>query len=544
MTPPSTGAERLAAALCDQVGEAPIIFGLLGDGNLLWVDHAVRHHGARFVATRHEHAAVAAATGHAHATGSPAIATTTHGPGLAQTTSALLTAVRARLPVLLVTGAVHPAARLHAQRADQRALVHATDATYVPVRSASTIEEDLAVALRALVEGPAVLDVDLAVLDGPAGPLPTPSRMAVVPRPAPPPSSPDPAMIERVAGMLTGAHRPLLLLGRGAADAAGPARALADVVGALIGTTLLGQGLLADHPRHIGVVGGFSTPAARAVLQDVDVVLALGASLTRYTVDSGRLLDGATIIQVDRDPRKIGDPVRVEVPIVADACRTTQALVAAVGDQEADVVQRVDIGRPLGARSDRIRNDPEGDDPRDVIEALDAAVPDDRSVVVGVGHYSGWAALGMRTPSPAARLLPWDFGAVGVALGAAIGVAVAGPRRPVVCVEGDGGVMMTLPELDTLAREALPILVVVLDDQGFGAEADILRRADLPTDRAWIPTPDLVAIARGMGLAAESARVPGVGRAVARLLGNLPALLHVRTSRQAVHHEIFAALGP
>jgi len=351
-------------------------------------------------------------------------------------------------------------------------------------------------------------------------------------------------MIERVAGMLTGAHRPLLLLGRGAADAAGPARALADVVGALIGTTLLGQGLLADHPRHIGVVGGFSTPAARAVLQDVDVVLALGASLTRYTVDSGRLLDGATIIQVDRDPRKIGDPVRVEVPIVADACRTTQALVAAVGDQEADVVQRVDIGRPLGARSDRIRNDPEGDDPRDVIEALDAAVPDDRSVVVGVGHYSGWAALGMRTPSPAARLLPWDFGAVGVALGAAIGVAVAGPRRPVVCVEGDGGVMMTLPELDTLAREALPILVVVLDDQGFGAEADILRRADLPTDRAWIPTPDLVAIARGMGLAAESARVPGVGRAVARLLGNLPALLHVRTSRQAVHHEIFAALGP
>lgn len=544
MTRTATGAERMAAALCAMTDRTPTIFGLLGDGNLLLVDHAVRRHGARFVATRHEHAAVAAAAGHAHATDRPAIATTTHGPGLAQTTSALLTAVRARLPVLLVTGAVHPAARLHAQRADQRALVQATGAEYVRVRAAGTVEEDVGVARRALAAGPVVLDVDLAVLDGPAGPAPTVGRMGVDPLPALPVPAPDPEDVARAAGLLVGARRPLLLLGRGAVDAIQPAQAVADATGALIGTTLLGHGLLAEHPRHVGVVGGFSTPATRALLEDVDVVLALGASLTSYTVDKGRLLDDATVIQVDRDPWAIGDPVRVQVPIVADATLTAQALESAIEGRPVEVVERVEVGPPLGPTHERVRTDPDGDDPRDVIEAIDSAVPDDRAVVVGVGHYSGWAALGLRTPSPAARLLPWDFGAVGVALGAAIGVAVATSHRPVVCIEGDGGVMMTLPELDTLARERLPVLVVVLDDRGFGAEADILRRAALPTDRAWIPTPDLVTVARGMGLSARTARGEEIGPSVASLMGQLPALLHVPTSRRAVHHEIFAALGP
>lgn len=546
------GAEALAAALAAHCPST--IFGLLGDGNLLLIDELVAAHGARFVATRHEHAAVAAAMGWAHATGGIGVATTTHGPGLAQTPSALITAVKAGLPVLLVTGAVHPAARLHAQRCDQRALALACGADHVEVRSAGTVVDDLLLALRRLRRGPVVLDVDLGVLEADVA-APTVQTIGALP-PAPTPA-PDPEVVAAAAGLLRRARMPLVLLGRGAESAVDHARSLADRLGALVGTTLLGQGLLDDHPRQVGVVGGFSTPEARRALADVDLVLAVGASLTRYTVDKGTLFAGVPKIQIDAEPMAIGDPVEVDVALVADAAEALRAIEGSLGDSTADPggsssgsgsgVARApgaDLrGRALGDPAERVTDDPDGDDPRDVLEALDRTLPRDRAVVVGVGHYSGWAALGLRAPDPRSRLLPWDFGAVGVALGATIGVATADPGRPTICVEGDGGIMMTLPELDTLAREGLPVLVVVLDDRGYGAEADILRRAGRSTDRAWIPTPDLVTIARGLGLHAASGRVDDLPTLVAEALADLPALIHVPTSRRAVHHEIFAALG-
>lgn len=535
------GAQVLAAAVASDIGDN--VFGLLGDGNLTLVDELVATHGVRFVATRHEHAAVCAALGWAHASGEVGIATTTHGPGLVQTASALITAVKAAAPVLLITGATHPAARLHAQRTDQRAFALACGAAHVKVASPKTILQDLDVARRTLRDGPVVFDVDLAVLDAEVSDstmLPRLDLPPVVPCPAP-----DPAAVAAAVDMLASRCCPLVLLGRGAVGALDTVQSLADSLNALVGTTLLGQGQLADHPLQVGVIGGFSSPLTRRRLRSVDVVLAVGASLTRYTTDNGRLFGDVPIIQIDRDADVIGDPVGVTVGIVADADTALRAIAAGLAQDRGIATGSHELPDPSRfPEPQRVRDDPQGDDPRDVLDIIDAVVPVPRGVVVGVGHYSGWAALHLRTAQPSDRLLPWEFGAVGVALGAAIGMAAAAPDRPTVCVEGDGGVMMTLPELDTIARVGLPILVVVLDDRGFGAEAHLLTRTGKPPDQAWIATPDLVSAAQGLGLHAARAGRGQLRSTVRDLLHELPALLHVPISRHAVHDEIFQALAP
>lgn len=535
------GAQALAAAVANDVGDT--VFGLLGDGNLTFVDELVVTHGVQFIATRHEHAAVAAALGWAHASGGIGIATTTHGPGLVQTASALITAVKSAAPVLLITGATHPAARLHAQRTDQRAFAVACGAAHVQVASESTILQDLDVARRTLKGGPVVFEVGLDVLNAEVPTSTTLPRLALPP-PVPCPSL-DPAAVAAAVQLLSAGRRPLVLLGRGAVGALDTAEGLADQIGALVGTTLLGQGLLSDHPSQLGVIGGFSSVPTRKRLLAVDVVLAVGASLTRYTTDSGRLFAGVPIIQIDCDPQAIGDPVGVEVGIVADAETALRAIAARLPVHLDPAPGSRELPDPtLPPEPRRVRADPDGDDPRDVLDAIDSVVPEERGVVVGVGHYSGWASLHLHTTKPSDKLLPWHFGAVGIALGAAMGMAAAAPHRPTVCVEGDGGIMMTLPELDTIARFDLPILVVVLDDGGFGAEAHLLARAGRVPDQAWIQTPDLVATAQGLGLRAATARGDQLRPTVRDLLQHLPALLHVLISRRAVHDEIFEALAP
>jgi acetolactate synthase-1/2/3 large subunit len=546
-----TGVGALAAAI--RGTGTTTVFGLVGDGNVALVDELVDRHGIHYVATRHEHAAVAAADGYARRVGRTGVATVTHGPGLAQTASALRTAVAARSPVVVLAGAVDPAARRHAQRFDQPAFVAACGATHLRVRTADSITVDIADAWRSSGEGPVVIDLplDLQRADVPAAAAPGTSAAPGSADPAalPAPSGePDPDVVARAADLLATSRRPLVLLGRGAvlADAGPAARALADHVGALVGTTLPVHGWLADHPRHVGVIGGFATPAARSLIRDCDVVVALGASLTRFTFDHGRMFPRAAVIHVDRDRRAIGDPVPATVALVADARRAAEALRTTVPVSAG--WPQADVARALVAEPDDkpgpTRDD--GPDPRAVLDALDLALPARRAVVVGVGHYSGWASLRLRVHPITGRCLPWEFGAVGVALGAALGVAAAGADELVVCIEGDGGVLMSLPELETLARERLPVLVAVLDDRGYGAEAHVLRASGRAPAVAHLPTPDLVSVAAGLGLPAARADTPDdLPDAVARVLGKgPPGLLHLPVSRQPVHDAVFAALRP
>lgn len=532
----------LADALVTEGTE--VVFGLMGDANMHLVADLVQRCGVRFVAVRHEAAAVMAADGYSRATGRPGVATVTMGPGLAQTATALTIARHARSPVLLVAGDTPIRDRLHVQSFDQAAFAATTAGVSRRVRRADTLADDVAMAFRSTRSGcgPVVLDVDmdLQAEPRPAGWTYRPSSALL---PSAQIRHPDPRRIEAVAALLGACERPVVLAGRGAVSAgARPALlALADHLGAPVATTLQAKDWFAGEPFDLGIAGGFSTGLARGVLGAADCVLAIGASLTQFTTDGGRLFGQARTVQVTVEPSDVGDPLAVDEVVLGDARLAAEALTATAVPavwswREAALSEHGPRRHPLDGVV--FVDDADGLDPRAVVAACNRRLPAERSTVVGIGHFGGFVAPALDVADPRALFTPWEFGSIGVGVPFGLGVAAALPDRPTVVFEGDGSLMQCVGELDTIARTRLPVLVVVLDDRAYGAEIHKLVDAGLDPSICHFPPRDLAAVARGLGCRALTARTTDeLESALTRLFPlEGPTVLHVPVSRQVRQH--------
>ncbi|MCL6648896.1 MAG: thiamine pyrophosphate-binding protein [Chloroflexi bacterium] len=545
---PRLGYHALADALVAEGVE--VVFGVMGDGNLHLITDLAERHGVRYLAARHEAGAVAMADGYSRATGRPGVCTVTHGPGLTQTGTPLIAARRARSPVVLIAGDTPVGARHHAQNIDQQSFALASAGAVQPLRGPAFIAEDTALAFRhvRLGAGPIVLNagLDVQLQPVPEAQRPAPSWEWLAP---PQRRVPDPERVAAVAARLEQSSRPVVLAGRGAvlAGARAALLALAERTGAVLATTLLAKGWFAGEPFVVGLAGGFADARARAVLAEADLVLAFGASLNPFTLDQGRLFPRAAIVQIENDPAQVGAFTRVADAILADARLAAEALLAALPATPRPGFRQPALQEQLAAPLPEPEYLPAADglDPRLVAIRADQALPPNRVVVVGIGHYSGYPAIHVGVADPRDLILPWQLGAVGLGLPVAIGVAVGRPGQPVVVFEGDGGVMMSLPELETAARERVPLLVIVLDDRAYGAELHLLTAAGLPTRLACFDNPDFVQVATALGMMAE--RVTNEASLIAALRrfdGSRSTLLHVPVTRQVVHWEIFRALRP
>jgi thiamine pyrophosphate-dependent acetolactate synthase large subunit-like protein len=495
-----TGAQRLAQTLRDSGVEA--VFGLIGGGNFLFATHVVDA-GARFVAARHEAGALAMADGWARVTGRVGVATVTQGPGLTNALTALVEAVKAGTPLLVVAGDTKAGAEDN-QDVDQDALARWAGAAAIRVRSPGTVASDAAdaLALAERVRRPVLLSVPVDVgATQLAGAQTVPLSPASPPRHAPAPAD----RVAAAAELLASAARPLVLAGRGAviAGARNALVELADRLGAPLATTAQAHGLFTGHPRALGIAGGFTAPESLRVLQSADVVLAAGASLTRWTTRNGQLFESARVVRVD-----IADSAELS----GDARATAEALAAqlpAAGPRPP--------WAPLHASAlPTDESGADGADPRAVIAVLDACLPPRRLAVVDSGHHMGWPAMHLRVPDARAWVFAQDFQAVGLGLAGAIGAAIGRPDHLTVAFVGDGGLLMSLGELDAAVAAKVPLLVVVLDDDAYGAELHHFAHEGVPTDLATFAPRDLAGVARALGARAERVRTPeGVPTALA-----------------------------
>ncbi|HEV2774019.1 MAG TPA: thiamine pyrophosphate-binding protein [Solirubrobacteraceae bacterium] len=489
------------------------VFGLAGSGNFV-VTNALVAGGARFVSARHEGGAVAMADGWARTTGRVGVASVHQGPGLTNTLTALAEAAKAHTPLVLVAGDTPPAA-LHSNfRIDQHDLVRAVGAAPELVSSPATAAADAARALRRaqLERRPVVLMMPIDTAAAAAAPEATPIT------PEPLPASPAPAAhaVARAADVLAAAQRPLIIAGRGAvlADAGRPIDALGERTGALLATSAMANGLFAELPYALGIAGGFASPLAARLLAQSDVILSLGAGLNHWTTRHGALLaGGARLIQVDVNAAAIGVHQPAEVAIVADAAAAATALLAeldarghrSTGRRTPEVCAAIAAGR---WRAEPYDDNPPPDtiDPRTLAIALNDLLPRDRAIAVDSGAFTGWPAMYLDVADPHAWLFCNAFQSVGLGFGAALGAAVARPDRVTVAALGDGGMFLSLPELDTAARLGLPVLVVVWNDAAYGAEVHHFAPMGQDVTIARFPDPDLAAIARGAGIAAHTIR--------------------------------------
>jgi thiamine pyrophosphate-dependent acetolactate synthase large subunit-like protein len=488
-------------------------FGLIGSGNFA-VSNALVAAGARFVAARHEGGAVTMADAYARVSRRVGLGSVHQGPGLTNAVTGLAEAAKSRTPLLLLAGETAASALRSNFRIDQAGLVASVGAVAERLHGAATAVADAARAYRraAVERRPVVLmmPLDVQAAECPDHGVTTPSPPTLRPvRPAA-------AAVAEAAAALAGARRPLILAGRGAVLAdAGPAlERLAERVGALLATSAGANGLFAGSPWSLGISGGFASPTAAASIGRADVVLAVGASLNMWTTRHGRLLDGAaTVVQVDDDPDAFGAHHRVDVGLLGDAAETAGLLLAELeglgappsGWREPSLAERIRSGAWSSAPFDDASG-AAGVDPRALSRALDALLPGERTVAIDSGHFMGYPAMYLRVPDASGFVFTQGFQAVGLGLASAIGAAVARPERLTVAALGDGGALMSLPELETVARLGARVLVVVYDDAAYGAEVHHFGPHGASLDLVRFPEVDLDGLARAAGLAAATVR--------------------------------------
>lgn len=487
------------------------LFTLMGDGNMYWAT-AMKHLGVRLIHVRHEHSACTAAIGYHSATGKVGAASVTCGPGLTQTMTALTTAARAQVPMVVFAGEAPLGSKWYNQAIDQAPLVTATGARYIaahsPARVLDHIREAFYVARFERVPVVIGVPMDLQKVAAPAKrPSYSPSETLL---PQAGLLHPDPRQVASLADRLVAARAPIIIAGRGAVSAgAGAAiEALANQTGALLATTLPARGLFRDHPFSIGVAGGFATKVARELFQASDLVVAVGASLTYFTVDAQSLFPQALVAQIDERPvgLKHGEAA-ADLYVRGDAAVCVEALLQALGTRVSAATVRSD------ALAERIRTTPpdsdddEGSsgalDPRRIVVELDAAIPKDWDIVSGTGH-SSYFYTHMSGRAPERFHAIREFGAIGNCLGIAIGVAVARGDGKVALLEGDGALIMHIQELETIQRQGIRMLIVALNDGAFGAEIHKLRHEGVDDSQAVFGRPHFRAIAKGFGLKGQT----------------------------------------
>jgi thiamine pyrophosphate-dependent acetolactate synthase large subunit-like protein len=318
-----------------------------------------------------------------------------------------------------------------------------------------------------------------------------------------------------IAELLGRAERPVFIAGRGAVGAGAELSALAERCGALLATSAAAKGLFAGNPWNLDVSGGFATPLAAELIRDADVVVAWGASLNMWTTRHGALVaPDAVVVQVDLEAAALGAHHRVDVGVVGDV-----GSVAVSTDIAGKIGYRSDaIGRRIEAEA-RWRDVPYDDlgdgehiDPRTASIALDDILPAERIIAVDSGNFMGYPAMFLSVPDQRGFCFTQAFQSVGLGLASAIGAAVAMPDRLPVAACGDGGFLMGISELDTVRRLALGMLILVYNDNAYGAE---VHHFGHPLSTVVFPETDMAAIARGYGCAAATVRKPSDLAAVA-----------------------------
>jgi acetolactate synthase-1/2/3 large subunit len=506
--------ERFPAALAAAVADEDVahVFGLMGAGTIELTRHLVSDHGVRYYSTRHEGAAVGAADGYARTGAGTGVAIVSSGPGVTNALTALTTARRGASPLVLIAPDSDSASPMRfpfaggTQSLDETLILTALDVDVVRTDPRSVYADVPTAFARARErQAPVVLLYPLEANGADA--TGTPVVAASVGRAE---LEPRQAELDAAARVLSESERPLVLAGLGAARVgAGQSLArLADRCGALLTSSLRGAGLFAGHPYNLGICGGFAPDRTAELIAQSDCVLAFGASLNGFTTRRGDLVKSARIVHCDIDASAFHRYERPDVSIVGDAKVVADRLNHLVEARDGSKYRAAADAAGLASASllhafDDVST-PGQLDPRAVCRRIDALLPETRIIVTDCGQSSEFPVEQMRVFDPQTVLWMFDFGAVGSGLGAAVGAAVAQPDRATVLFIGDGGLLMTLGDLDTVVRESIPLLIVCLNDRAFGAEVMHMQAIGVPVAPARFATPDLGEVARSMGFEAAT----------------------------------------
>lgn len=490
---------ELASLLVEELWAAGtrVAFGIPGGGTNLDVIGSAIDRGMKFVLAHGESSAVIMAATYGELTGVPGFCVVTRGPGAASAANGVLYALLDRDPLVLVTDCVTEDdwSRISHQRIDQHALlgsVAKTSARLGLVAADETIRAAVEVSLS-MPWGPSHIAMDPGATSAIVSPGPQEGRTDEY-------ASPDPLdraqRIEAACNLLESARRPVLLVGVGARFEEDSIREFLEGSGIPVFMTYKARGTVPDSsPNTAGVFTGGSRE--RSVIERADLIITVG-------------LDPVELIPASWP---FDAPVLALSPWTVDSTYFTPTLeiIGPLSENIEPLLGRVrDDWEPGVAKHHRITTAEmlavpvNGLAPHKLVSSVRRAAPVDSIATIDAGAHMLIAVEFWTVEEPGRLLISNGSATMGYALPAAIAAALVHPGRQIVCFVGDGGLGMTLAELETIARLDLAVNVVVFNDSALSL-IEIKQGPDHGGDSAVrFSSTDFAAVAGGFGITAYS----------------------------------------
>lgn len=464
-----TGAEMVVRSLEDQ--GVSCVFGIPG-GTVIPLYDALYDASFMHVLMRHEQAACHAADGYARTSGKAGVCIVTSGPGATNAITGLSNAMLDSVPLLLIAG--HVSTSMIGTDAFQEADLFGSSFSFVKhsffINKVEQIP-DLIKKAFALAQsgrpGPVLvtLPVDVQKQQGEFSyhehkPFQNPAERLF----------PDPASIQDALDILSDSSKPVILAGGGVRSSGAASVLLRFVEDQRIpvATTLMGKGSFPESSVFsLGMAGMHGTPQANLALSNCDLLIAVGARFSdRTTACLEKFAPSARVIHIDIDESEFDKIRKADVQLPGDAATVLNELSERrVPRKNSDMwLKRIHEWKaqyPL---------EPE----REVLSApliirrVNEKAGSDCLVTTEVGQNQMWSALHWRADEPGRFLTSGGLGTMGFGLPAAIGASFALGRKPVVCIAGDGSLLMNIQELETCSRYGLPVKIFLLNNGTLG----------------------------------------------------------------------------
>ena len=487
------------------------IYALPGVHNDDFFDALARNSDTiRTVHPRHEQGAAYMALGAALATGAAQAYCVVPGPGLLNSSAALLTAYGMNAPVLAIVGQIPEAAigkgfgHLH-EIGDQAGIIARLVDWSAHIRTPNDAPRLIAKAMQSMfVErpGPAALECAIDVW-GRSGPV---QPVAPLPLRAPPI---DENALKAAAKRLGAAKRPLIVAGGGALDASTEVTELAHLLQAPVLSYRRGRGVLSDRdPLSVNL------PLGRELWGEADVVLGIGTHLHMPLLHWGFDRDLA-VISIDLDPEAPARIAKPKVALIGNARPILQRLL--------DLLPTYNTRRP--SRTDEMRESHDGVRKRlaklapqlAYLSAIRAELPEDGIFVDEVTQLGFAARLAFPVYRPRTFLSPGYQDNLGYGFATALGAQDARRDVPVLSITGDGGFMFTATEMATAVHHRTPLVTVLFNDGAFGNVRRIQQERFGRQIANDLANPDFVKFAESFGAMAMRAASPSeLGQALRR----------------------------
>ena len=466
-----TGSELVLETLRDLGIDT--IFGYPGGAVLPLYDAIYSFEGIQHILGRHEQGCLHEAEGYAKSTGKLGVAVVTSGPGATNDITGIADAMSDSVPLLVFTGQVNRAGigKDAFQEADIVGITMPITKYNYQVRETADIPRIITEAVHIATTGrpgPVVIDLpkDVSALETdfiyePSVKLPSYQ----------PTIEPNELQIKKILKQLSKAKKPVLLAGGGVsyAGAAKELIALAERYQIPVVTSLLGQGTIAtSHPLFLGMGGMHGSFAANIAMTETDFMISVGCRFDdRLTGNPKTFAKNAKVAHIDIDPAEIGKIIAVDIPVVGDAKKALQQLLAepTVHNNTEKWIEKVTQDK------NRVRSYDKKErvvQPQAVIERIGELTKGDAIVVTDVGQHQMWAAQYYPYQNERQLVTSGGLGTMGFGVPAAIGAKIANPDKEVVLFVGDGGFQMTNQELAILNIYKVPIKVVMLNNHSLG----------------------------------------------------------------------------